>query len=130
MASASCYGGPADGVTFTLARLPKILRVTRNAEKFDALDLLDDEPYEDEIVCVYRMWGGVGFMCPAPDGDPRSAGYEHVPAVGLQPGESMREREGWHLMARRLAVDLSDQPGDATWELLRERAEFNTTEED
>lgn len=126
MATAQCYGGPANGVHFELARLPKILRVTRDRRKFDALDLLEDEPTAEEEVFVYRMIGSPSFVCRSKD--PLTASYEPVPVFGVNADESVREREGWQRLARRLAADLSDEPSPATFE--RMKALVTTAEEE
>jgi hypothetical protein len=47
--------GPAAGVTLSLRRIPKLLRVVRSAAgEWDALDQLDDTPATDEKMYVYR----------------------------------------------------------------------------
>ena len=47
--------GPAKGVTLELRRSPAFLRVTRSGEKWDALDQLDDEPFDEEVIFVYKV---------------------------------------------------------------------------
>lgn len=47
--------GPAQGETLQLKRSPRFLRVTQNGPVFDALDQLDDEPEETEIIYVYEI---------------------------------------------------------------------------
>lgn len=62
----SFVNGPAHGVTLNLRRAPKLLRVVDNGQDFDALDQLDDEPRDDEIVHVYHRIGEKpfqGIMC-------------------------------------------------------------------
>ena len=48
-------GGPANGKVLDLKRSPLYLRVTHDprAQKFDALDQLEDEPREGETVFAY-----------------------------------------------------------------------------
>lgn len=51
-----CLDGPAAGQVLLLQRAPVFLRVVLDpAGKFDALDLLDDEPAANETIFVYRL---------------------------------------------------------------------------
>lgn len=55
--------GPAAGVALTLRRAPLYLRAARDQHgKWDALDLLDDEPAEGEDLVAYRRVGPAGVM--------------------------------------------------------------------
>jgi hypothetical protein len=46
--------GPAAGAVLMLARAPVFLRVVKGPGGWDALDMLDDEPAEGEVVYAYR----------------------------------------------------------------------------
>jgi hypothetical protein len=51
----SFLDGPAAGVTLSLRRVPKLLRVVRSSKgEWDALDQLDDLPAADERITIYR----------------------------------------------------------------------------
>jgi hypothetical protein len=47
--------GPARGEALPLKRSPRLLRVTQNGPVFDALDQLEDEPAETELIYVYVL---------------------------------------------------------------------------
>lgn len=49
--------GPVAGCQLFLTRFPLFLRVAKNGESVDALDMLDDEPAEGEVLLAYRRQG-------------------------------------------------------------------------
>lgn len=49
--------GPAEGLQLSLTRTPLFLRVCHDADAWDALDMLDDEPGDDETLYAYRRVG-------------------------------------------------------------------------
>ncbi len=51
----SFIDGPAAGESLPLKRTPRLLRVTQNGPIFDALDQLEDEPDETELIYVYQL---------------------------------------------------------------------------
>lgn len=51
------FDGPAAGEHLPIERAPRYLRVTQNGITFRALDQLDDEPEETEIIYVYHLTG-------------------------------------------------------------------------
>lgn len=94
--------GPAKGQSFTLQRSPVFLRLVLKQQKWDALDLLDDEPATDEVPFAYRITGNPGSAFV--DGrDPKTGkrfGYRCAVAeyafCNDQPSEAtMRNNELW-----------------------------------
>jgi hypothetical protein len=94
--------GPAAGQTLWLRRAPLYLRVVNLAGEIDALDQLDDEPRDDEVVYAYRAKGGKtswvhlhvrGKHAKSRGGFWGSAEYELCPDQPAQ--EILRDTERW-----------------------------------
>jgi hypothetical protein len=91
--------GPAAGRKISGLRAPVYLRVVkaRGSSVFDVLDLLTDDPREDEEVFVYRQVSGhqfggrvnIGGQCYDGIGDGE---YRHMPRVN---GDKLRTRAAW-----------------------------------
>ena len=84
--------GPAAGKVMMLRRSPpaRFLRVTIRGVDFDALDMLDDEPREDEQLFAYRL-----------------TEYKGMAHLLMSP----RKNSGWFPMSVYEFVE--DQPADA-----------------
>ncbi len=100
--------GPAKDVTLNLKRAPVFLRVTLTPQiippKWDALDLLDDEPNEFEKLYAYELTGTPirGMIDGAKYRGPFLASVYRV--VTTQPSdETMRSRELWRDWCNREA---------------------------
>jgi hypothetical protein len=100
--------GPAFGVTLSLARQPRYLRVTSKGTEWDALDQLADTPEPGETVYAYAKHGQpftahVDFGRRR-RGEPRSAWISIVRyrMVRFQPDEAtMRDNEAWRAWCLR-----------------------------
>ncbi|HEY4411543.1 MAG TPA: hypothetical protein VGN06_00975 [Gaiellaceae bacterium] len=97
--------GPAAGVGFTLQRAPMYVRFVLDADaaKWDVLNLLEDEPREQETVHVYEgVPGSFGCAYICGRGRGQYSGYtqwriyRHRPDVD---GEALRENAAWRAWA-------------------------------
>ncbi|HEY1833694.1 MAG TPA: hypothetical protein VGG08_04595 [Solirubrobacteraceae bacterium] len=96
--------GPAAGAGFTMHRAPMYVRLVQDAGgKWDVLNLLEDEPREDETVHVYEGVPGThgnAFVCGRGRGQHSGATewwvYRHRPDID---GEALRDTEAWRAWA-------------------------------
>lgn len=102
MGVAAFTGGIADGQAFALARLPVYLRVVHGPENkeslgyCDALDQLDDQPYESDTIVVYKRTF-FAFVCGRGRGSQSGPQANYEPAEGFDAeGLDLRTTEGWH----------------------------------
>ncbi len=58
LVKATFFGGPEDGFSQRIARVPKFIRIIHNGTQIAALDQLHQEPEETDIVYVYRRTTG------------------------------------------------------------------------
>lgn len=90
--------GPAAAQTLTLKRSPFLLRVTQDGQSFDALDRLEDEPFDQEKIFAYYLIDGplvvhLKIAKPGRSGFYNMATYKLVPD---QPAdEDMRTQARW-----------------------------------
>jgi len=77
--------GPGVDLTFDARNAPSFLRVVCGTDRWDCLDVIDDEPRDGEIVHVYALVPGtysVGFACGRGNGAGGAfvtGDYRHVP---------------------------------------------------
>ena len=89
--------GPAKDKTFILRRSPLFLRVVQQQDEWDALDLIDDQPQENESIFVYERNGkpGACFI----DGPKVSGLYATARYRLLHPpfplDDELRDNEAW-----------------------------------
>lgn len=105
MASVAFTDGPAEGVTLpALRRLPVFLRVVQDAAsgKWDALDQLEDEPREGEVVHVY-VRRQFGFACRGGPGGGPFATYAHVEVAEGIRRDWCRDSSAWRIYVDVLA---------------------------
>ncbi len=96
--------GPAEKVALSLRRAPLFLRVSFDpaAQKWDALDLLEDEPFDGEKIFVYRR-EGEPTLCFVDGRDPKTGKrYGQKLAIGRyrffasQPDErTLKDNDKW-----------------------------------
>ena len=88
--------GPAQGEILHLKRAPRFLRVTQNGPVFDALDQLEDEPEETELIYVYEITGPVTGIVTTTTGTFPIAQYRFITPP---PGDGLVRRthawRGW-----------------------------------
>lgn len=61
--------GPEAGITLSVTRTPRFLRIIHNGAHIAALDELDQQPEETEIIYIYQRIGPLpaAAQCPAAD---------------------------------------------------------------
>lgn len=86
--------GPAKGQTLMLHRLVRFLRVTKDKGKWDALDLINDEPMDSEKLYAYELRDHKGSIHTNPGGFFPVASYKFCV---VQPTDTeMRKESTWH----------------------------------
>lgn len=93
--------GPAEKQTLMLQRAPLFLRVTRDGDKWDALDQIEDTPRRGEQLFTYRRTGQAGFC--------------HIQTAG----KNGRRGGGFYAMAEYSFTEV--QPSD---EIMRDAAKW------
>ncbi len=89
--STTFLDGPAESKRLNLARSPMFLRVVISPTgDVDALDLLDDEPKDNETIHVYRLAQslGSGFFCSRGNGCRRFSSAIYA-LNDVQPGDEI-----------------------------------------
>jgi len=80
--------GPEAGITLPVTRAPRFLRIVHNGAHIAALDQLDQEPEETEIIYIYQRLGPL----PADKQNP-TAEYRFYPVQ--PPDRRARHPYGW-----------------------------------
>ncbi|MFO0863525.1 MAG: hypothetical protein U0744_02505 [Gemmataceae bacterium] len=103
--------GPADTMSFLVARAPKFLRVVLSPDRWDVLDQLSDRPEPNEQIFAYRkvLDGGMVHIRRANPKTRRTESLWYAVAnyefVELQPDDAtMRDTTQWRQWTREQAT--------------------------
>jgi hypothetical protein len=116
MGIAHIDGGIADGRSFELARLPNFLRIVHGPENkkvhghFDALDLLDDQPFESDTIYVYKQTS-MAFVCRRGRGAHSGPEAFYAPATGFE-GFKIRTTKDWQAAVAFVTGDKINERGE------------------
>lgn len=108
--------GPAQHTSLQLARCPLFLRVVRDVEgRWDALDLLDDEPRPGETITVYRLRSSDGTChIDFTEGGRRKGKWLRMATYALSPAQpdeaTVRSTAAWRKWCEAQAQE-QEQPG-------------------